>query len=464
MLYSEVAERENRFVLSMKIIIPFILTIAFFSYIFFKNDDYSWQDTVLFLILIVCYVYYTIYLIYFGFKRTLVDPVTNTFIRSEIIKILNKIIKSKNVVNIVLIKITNIVDINERYGYKNGDEVLKNFIIRFDAYMNENGFGKIIIGNFVNGNFIFSIKCKSNHLEHVLSVFEHQILNKAINNIEVKINYAFLPSNYDKNLQNIVNALFYKISHKNEDENKADDNFENLVLNLIDNDEFLIKSQIIKSMKNGENFNNYIIKLNGKENGEITKTKALDVIFRNQYNYKFDLNLIKFLSRNIYFKDIKNKIFIEIFASTLRSNDFKNEILKLISNNLIDPNKIVFEFNENTIYDEVPRFAEIINQYRTFGFSFALSQFGGANASFEYFKHLNIDFVIYDLEFTKFINNEKFRTIFEGLNKTCTILNIQTLVRFVDKKPLYDELEKLGVDFVQGFYISKPENLQTLKG
>ena len=193
------------------------------------------------------------------------------------------------------------------------------------------------------------------------------------------------------------------------------------------------------------------------------KYRILDVILQNNYEFKYDLALIKFISKNLYFKDIKGKIFVEIFPTSLRNNQFKNEILKLIDNNLIDPKKIVFEFNEKQICNELKRFHEIVYQFKELGFDFALSQFGGPNASFEYFKHLDIDFIVYDMEFNKNFYDPKVNKIFTNLNEMCKKIGIKTIVRFVDKKAFYDDLANSGIDFIQGFCIDKPTDLENLR-
>ena len=219
----------------------------------------------------------------------------------------------------------------------------------------------------------------------------------------------------------------------------------------------------MKSVNGEDEYLNFIPKIDLKEQGKITKSKIIDIILQNNYAVKYDLNLIKYIAKNIYFRDIKGKIFVEIIASTLRNSDFKKEILKLIDNNLIDPKKIVFEFNEELIYPEIKRFSEILLQFKELGFSFGLSQFGGANASFEYLKHLNVDFVIYDIEFNKNFYEEKTHEIFLNLNKMCKEIGVKTAIRFVDKKPFYEDLKESGIDIVQGFCIEKPVDLENLR-
>ena len=467
MLYSEKKERSNRFKLALKVAFPFTLVLIFVAYFMFKEGDFTRDDVILFVILLLCYVYYATYLIYMGFKKSLIDPVSRVFVRDEILKIISKDIKKEKVNNIVLMRIKNIIDINDRYGYRNGDEILRLFVVEFDKFMQDHKFKDIPIGRFINGNFIFAIDGKRANLHHILNMFERKIANQTINNIELKMEYATINADYDKNLNNVINALFYKINHKDDEELDFDKieigTFENDVLEAINNEQYSIKYQLMQSINSKDEYFNFIPKIDLKEQGKITKSKIIDIILQNNYAVKYDLNLIKYIAKNIYFRDIKGKIFVEIIASTLRNSDFKKEILKLIDNNLIDPKKIVFEFNEELIYPEIKRFSEILLQFKELGFSFGLSQFGGANASFEYLKHLNVDFVIYDIEFNKNFYEPKTHEIFVYLNKMCKEIAVKTAIRFVDKRPFYEDLKDSGIDIVQGFCVEKPVDLENLR-
>ena len=45
----------------------------------------------------------------------------------------------------------------------------------------------------------------------------------------------------------------------------------------------------------------------------------------------------------------------------------------------------------------------------------------------------------------------------------CNQMEIETIVRFVDKKPFYDDLANSGIDFIQGFCIDKPTDIENLR-
>ncbi|MBR7046984.1 MAG: GGDEF domain-containing protein, partial [Campylobacter sp.] len=268
MLYSEKKERSNRFKLALKVAFPFTLVLIFVAYFMFKEGDFTRDDVILFVILLLCYVYYATYLIYMGFKKSLIDPVSRVFVRDEILKIIAKDIKKEKVNNIVLMRIKNIIDINDRYGYRNGDEILRLFVVEFDKFMQDHKFKDIPIGRFINGNFIFAIDGKRANLHHILNMFERKIANQTINNIELKMEYATINADYDKNLNNVINALFYKINHKDDEELDFDKieigTFENDVLEAINNEQYSIKYQLMKSVNGEDEYLNFIPKIDLK--------------------------------------------------------------------------------------------------------------------------------------------------------------------------------------------------------
>ena len=225
MLYSESKERENRFKIALKISLPFLILTKLFFYVFkiSSNDIYSF---VLFLVLIPIYIYYVFYLIYSSFKFTLVDDTTKTFTRKEILKRVKKYKKKGIKHNIILIKLDNIVDINDRYGIDNADKILKIFINKLDNFFKKNSFNDILIGRYGGGNFLVLIKGKQRELNHLLRVFSSELKNIGINHIEIKIKFSMIELSFDKKVDNIIKKLFSKI----------DEDVETNIPNIIPND------------------------------------------------------------------------------------------------------------------------------------------------------------------------------------------------------------------------------------
>ena len=116
-------------------------------------------------------------------------------------------------------------------------------------------------------------------------MFERKIANQTINNIELKMEYATINADYDKKLRNLINALFYKINHKDDDEFDFDKieigNFENDILEAINSEKYSIKYQLMQSINSKDEYFNFIPKIDLKEQGKITKSKIIDIILSN---------------------------------------------------------------------------------------------------------------------------------------------------------------------------------------
>jgi len=124
---------------------------------------------------------------------------------------------------------------------------------------------------------------------------------------------------------------------------------------------------------------------------------------------------------------------------------------------------IILEINEKKAYKDLKRFSEILDQYKKAGFKIALDNFGGDNCSIEYLKNLPIDIVKFDIQYTKYFHDIKYRIILKNLLNLCKDLNVKTMIKFVDKEKLYEKVIELDPTYIQGFFISKPKNIKQLE-
>ena len=229
------------------------------------------------------------------------------------------------------------------------------------------------------------------------------------------------------------------------------------ICNCIDMQRFIFQAQTVKSLRFGQNLKNIFVKIYTDKQGLVSKTKVQNIANKNGYEVLFDINVIKKLSE-LKFKD-EEPFVIEISSVSIRNLKFINFIKEFVGLDKIDPSRIIFEFSEKLVYDEINRFREILTEYKNLGFRFALNKFGGNNAGFEYFKYLPIDFVIYDIEFNKNIKNDKFKTLFENLNLTAKRVGVKSIIRFVEDEEFYNIAERYQTDFAQGFFIEKPKEI-----
>lgn len=455
MLYSQKKERSNRFLTSIRIVFPFIFLLIFWIYTINKINIYDVIDLVLLILLTVFYVYYTLYMLYSGFKFSLISDTTGVFKHEIILKIIKKSFRKNENKNIVIIGIKNLNDIGQRYGFENANSIKKDFIIELNNFLEENNFKKVPIGDYSDGYFLLLVNGKINNLNHKFNIFRLKISKNGINNIELKVIFNIISNIYYKNLETIIPIFFYKmLNNKNTNQIKFE-TYEKSIQEAINNKQFDFKYQIIKSNKSTYDMFYVSKKLKIDIPQSIPKMKLIQIINKIGCELDYDKLALNSILNSNEFNLIKTKIFIEVSPVSIRNQNFELYIFKMIDDGILDPNKVVFEFFEDTFYEEIIKFKEIINKYKNVGFSFALSHFGGNNPSFTYLKYLNIDYIIYDMEFGKNFEELRYRYLFEYLNLMANKLGIKTIIRFVTNEDFYENMKKSNVDYVQGFYIDK---------
>lgn len=466
MLYSEAKERENRFIIALKIVFPFLLLVItlFYSFKLFNHD---FANFILIMLLIPIYVYYIFYLIYNGFRKTLIDVTTKTFIRKEIFSQIENCMDKKNTI-ITLLHVSNIADINERYGANNSDILLKNLIQRLDQFLHQHHFKNIPIGRYGGGHFLLLIKHPKKELTHLLTVFAKELKNVGINNIEVKIEFSLLESDYDTNITNIIEQLFVMLEESKKSDfeslNIKPDVFTQMVQKAIANNEIFFKYQpSLKMETQSIEMFEVLTKIDSKEYGLLSKAQIERIVNYMGYEKEFDEKVFSILLDTL--TPLLNQKFlfsVEISPVSLRNNSFKTYLLALFRQKKIDPSQFILEISEKNSYEDMLRFKEIVTSYKEEGFKIALGNFGGNNCSLEYIKYLPIDIVKFDIEFTKKIEDEKYANIMAIYMELARALKIQTMVKFVDKEPLFEKMKQFNPDYIQGFYISKPKNIGEL--
>lgn len=468
MLYSEAKERENRFIIALKIIFPFLLllVIFFYSFKFFPQNK---TTLTLLTVLVPVYVYYIFYLIYNGFRNTLIDPTTKAFTAKKISNIIQKASDKQGQV-LVLLHVKNIVDINERYGIANGDSVLNGLIETLDRFLVEHNFKNVPIGRCRGGNFLLLIRHPQKELKHLLTQFVKNFKQHGIRDIEVKLEYVMLDAQYDNDVKNSIERLFIlleeKKKHEGEPLNIKPNEFETIVNEAIKYNCIIFKYQpVLNTQTQTIEIFEVLPKIETKYYGILSKNQIERMVNYGGHEKVFDQKILTLLINDITSFPLENKLIsIDISPVSLRNNSFKLYLTTLFREKKIDPHRFILEISEKNSYEDMARFREILLEYQKMGFKIALSNFGGNNCGFEYLKYLPIDLVKFDIEFTKKMNQEMYARVFENYVKLAHNLGIKTMIKFVDKEALFEKVKGYNLDYIQGFYIEKPKNLEQIIG
>lgn len=147
----------------------------------------------------------------------------------------------------------------------------------------------------------------------------------------------------------------------------------------------------------------------------------------------------------------------------------EDELLRLIEDCLdetgLDPGRITFELTETAACENMSLAAEFLGRIRQLGCRIALDDFGVGFSSFSYLKHLHVDMLKIDGSFIRDIaSNQEDQLFVKALVDVARGMGIRTIAEFVESEAAFRLLQRLGVDYVQGYYIGRPEGAITEDG
>ena len=87
----------------------------------------------------------------------------------------------------------------------------------------------------------------------------------------------------------------------------------------------------------------------------------------------------------------------------------------------------------------------------------AIDDFGIESSNMSRLADLNPDFLKIDGSFIKDVDtNEKHLYIIKSIIQIAKDLNIKTVAEYIHNEVIFDIVQKLGVDYVQGYYLGEP--------
>src|SRR3989344_3310062 len=154
---------------------------------------------------------------------------------------------------------------------------------------------------------------------------------------------------------------------------------------------------------------------------------------------------------------------INLSGQSLGSNEVLTAIQRAIAEAGVAPASLCFEITETAAITNLAAATRFIRSLRELGCRFSLDDFGSGLSSFGYLSNLEVDYIKIDGHFVKNILSDPLsRSVVDSINRIGHVLGISTIAEFVESKEIAAVLEKLGVDYVQGFGIHRPEPLAAL--
>lgn len=151
------------------------------------------------------------------------------------------------------------------------------------------------------------------------------------------------------------------------------------------------------------------------------------------------------LNVNISMETVKDFVWAEGYISLLRAN---HALAK----------RITVELTETQVIDAIEASIEFVSEIKKLGCSFAIDDFGAGYTSFRNLKAMDIDILKIDGSFVTGLSSSRDNQLFvRTLLDLARNFGMQTVAEWVDNEADAMLLKGLGVDYLQGFLIGKPE-------
>lgn len=198
-----------------------------------------------------------------------------------------------------------------------------------------------------------------------------------------------------------------------------------------------------------------LMRIKNKEGHIILPGLFLEIAKRSSAYSKLSKLMIE--KSFIYLSERENLIFsVNLALEDMLSPDFSIWFMdRIVHYNL--EGRVVVEITEQESIEDFDSVSSFITNIKELGVQIALDDFGSGYSNFSILMQLQIDFLKIDGSLIKNIDKDKnAKIIVETIVRFAKLLKIYTIAEFVSSKEVYDVVKEIGIDYAQGYYISKP--------
>ncbi len=382
--------------------------------------------------------------------------------------------------------------INELYGRKRSDEILKDVYLIIKKNLSE---GSIIARNYASE---FSLLYKFDKTDDIKEKFIDKVTidlenysnkdikekfsdDEAPKTTKIKLKYGiYIPDSvYD------VNKMYEKAYlAKEELSNNVLENYkfydEQIRLKLLN--EKTIEAQAPNALKENQfkmflqpKFNILTNELSGAEalvrwihpeKGMIPPINFIPIFEKNG----FILELDRFMWNKAaeFIGSLKKKgikpfpISVNVSRINMNNDCFISELVDIINKNDIEAKYLELEVTESACFDNEKRFREILNKLKELNFNISMDDFGTGYSSLNMLRHLPVDIIKLDMGFIKdSITDNNTRIILESITQMINRLNMKTVAEGIETQEQLNFLKQIQCSYGQGYLFSKPVDVET---
>ena len=151
---------------------------------------------------------------------------------------------------------------------------------------------------------------------------------------------------------------------------------------------------------------------------------------------------------------------INISGQTLADAQFLEFVVECLDSTGVNPQQVCFEITESAVIASLDHARRFVGVLHGMGCQFALDDFGSGVGSFSNLKNLPMDYLKIDGSFTRNLGRDTVnQAMVMAMIKLARTLNFKVIAEQVEDSAALDAARRMGVDYVQGYAISRPQPL-----
>ena len=411
------------------------------------------------------------------------DRLTGLPNRKMLENICQQLIEKNQPFALIFIDLNKFKYINDVFGHTVGDE----YLIKFSSIVSDLIKEKAVFTRYSGDEFILVYK---NYIDNneLLEFYNSTLINMFLKPIKInqeittEIGFSAGVATYPKDGKSFEELIsksdfMMYVNKKNSVKRKITFFDEEMYSNLLYSEK--IKTELKSALKRNEFYLNYQPIIDGDYNilkaevllrwnnnlGIIPTDKFITYLEETRQIIQVGYWILEKVCESISdfkYKDNFVQMSINISPLQLMLKDFIPNIKAIIEKYNVDYKCLCFEITEGVLLDNKEIVFDNIKSLKELGIKIALDDFGTGYSSFNYLRNYKLDILKIDKSFLK-TNDKLDFDIINQIKELAHLLDMEVVMEGVETEEQFNIMKDMNIDYLQGYYFSKPISLQEFK-
>lgn len=462
MTYTEQIERSHRFKLALRMGLPIFFFSTLLLYDLFSYPYATIASLIALAILLLgVMVYYIFYLIYQSTQENITESTTHTFLPDYFFSLFDNARKEKRQ-TLMMIGIKNLHSINNHYGVRNGDEILRKIVTLVNAFFAAKGYTKLPLCRYKGGDFLLFFAGEKELYIPLVELFLAKHENITESEIEIRLEAVLTDTRLLDETEQLVERL-YELRHEQPEGEKEEiysiGELEKEIADALEAERISIGYWPVCC--NGTMVYHTSVKLVDSAGKLIHQNRYVQALNRLNLTRRFETLVLETIGAVAETHNCR--LIVDVSPVTMRNPHFFEQATTLFERYPNASHKVVMMFEEKEYCHQLERFRQLVSQYRKAGYGIAMDRLGGYHTTMLYLKELDIDLVRFDPLYSRRLAESGYQNLIQGLNLSAHLCGAETWIPMIEDEESDRLAQSLKINYREGNYHGSMMTLDQLK-